>query len=118
MASRAIQTLANVGTVGPCSCVRTSASAWALIDRLLSNFGGHQVNQRENEHPDQIDKVPVQTGHFHILGFELPAHHGLRDDRQVNQADGYVRHVQPGERKESAAKQWHAPGIVEYRDML
>src|SRR6476661_8531104 len=31
------------------------------------NPGRHQINQRENKHPDQIHKVPVQARDFHIM---------------------------------------------------
>jgi hypothetical protein len=27
----------------------------------------HQIQQRENEHPNQIDEMPVQTGRFHVI---------------------------------------------------
>jgi hypothetical protein len=33
---------------------------------LLLDLGRHQVHQRENEHPDEIDEVPVKARYFDI----------------------------------------------------
>src|SRR5438876_12377867 len=81
-------------------------------------FGRHQVNQRENEHPDQIDEVPVETGHFDILGLKLAAHDRLADDAEIDQTDDDVGHVQSGNREECGAEQRHAPLIAECRDVF
>src|SRR5579864_5576552 len=35
--------------------------------RSSANPGRHQINQREDKHPDQIHKVPVQARDFHIM---------------------------------------------------
>src|SRR5437660_11188284 len=34
---------------------------------VLRNFRRHQIHQRENEHPHQIDKVPVQPADFNVV---------------------------------------------------
>ena len=33
-------------------------------------FDRHQINHRENKHPDQIDEVPVQAAHLDVIGVE------------------------------------------------
>src|SRR6266852_40255 len=35
---------------------------------LQDNLGRHQINQRKDEHPHQIDEVPVEPGNFDVSG--------------------------------------------------
>src|SRR5579872_3132344 len=84
----------------------------------LLNLGRHQIHQRENEHPNQIDEVPIEAADLNILILELTAPHGEGDDAQVNDADDDVRHVQTGEGKKRAAEQRYAPFVVERRNVL
>src|ERR1017187_2416600 len=81
----------------------------------LTNPRGHQIDQREDEHPHQVDEVPVEAADFHVLRFELAARHPLRDDREINQPDDHVGHVQPRQRKKSAAEQRNAPRVLNGR---
>src|SRR5438132_6146921 len=97
--------------VAPCAWI--TSSVCVLMGSSFSEFGGHEIDQGENEHPHQVDKVPVEPGDFHILGLEFAAHHSLADDRKVNQPDDHVGHMQAGERKECAAEQRYAPGSIE-----
>src|SRR5262245_54054641 len=36
--------------------------------RQLVHLHGQQIYKREDEHPDQIDEMPVQAANFHMLG--------------------------------------------------
>src|ERR1700722_7495681 len=50
------------------SCVAASCVIVSLGNELASsNPRRHQINQRKDEHPHQVDEVPVQSGHFHIV---------------------------------------------------
>src|SRR5882724_3100006 len=52
-----------------CSATRAAMACWkASMVRLLENLGRHQIDQRENKHPNEIDEMPVQAGDFDIGG--------------------------------------------------
>src|ERR1700733_11027687 len=51
------------------------------------NLRRHQIHQRENKHPHQIHKMPIQTRHFHIMRviiFRLQKNNDARNN-QPNQ---------------------------------
>src|SRR5271163_2981954 len=47
----------------PSSCFATSC----IVFSPQLDLGRHQVDQGEDEHPDQVDEVPIQSRHLHIL---------------------------------------------------
>src|SRR5207248_3267604 len=82
--SSRIQTVVKLLIV-PCSASSTCVASWALMRvSPLRHLDGHQIHQREHEHPHQVDKVPVQPGHFDVFILELAAADRDRDDGQVN----------------------------------
>ena len=70
---------------------------------MTADVDGHDVDQREHKHPDQIDKVPVETADLHVFVFQLLY---ARDYREINGAGGDVKHVQAGDREEGGAEKW------------
>ena len=63
---------------------------------------GHDIDQREYKHPDEIHKVPVKAADFNIFVAHLldaRAHH-----KQIDETSGNVEHVQSGNCKEGRAK--------------
>src|SRR6266853_3919010 len=86
-----------------------------------------KIKDREDEDPDQIDEVPIQTQGFDDLVVALSAgqkarSHGVqiapqdldRGDDQENHADRHVRAVESGDHEEARAElgrtHWIAPG--------
>src|SRR5690349_2580727 len=119
MNSRANQTYRNDFVVAPATCSTSSVNALMTVPRnAFSDLGGHQVDQREDEHPDQVDEVPVEAADFHVLGFELAAPDSNRNDTEVDEADDHVGHVEAGQREEGSAEQRHSPLVVEGGDMF
>src|SRR5580693_3333494 len=77
------------------SCPEYSSVAVSCIEFVLTQSKGRsspydlrrqQIHQRENEHPHQIDEVPVQPGHFHILRIVI-FRFQKQDDRSHDQPD-------------------------------
>src|SRR5579864_5970438 len=107
IATRPTQMPMLVPTLAPAWA--SSACACVFMDLFFSRTAGlvlhrHQVNQGKHEHPDQVDKVPVQPVHFNVLGGELAAPIAECHDPQVNHADHDVRHVQAGDPEEHGAE--------------
>ena len=61
------------------------------------------VDQWEHKHPDEIDKVPVQTANLDILMLEL--FHSGSYYTQVDGAGRNVKHMQTGDREKRCAEQ-------------
>ena len=57
-----------------------------------------QINHRENKHPNQIDKVPVQAADLDVFVFQFLD--SSRDYKQVNAAREHVEHVHARDAKE------------------
>src|SRR5580692_12549534 len=60
---------------------------------LLKDLGGHQINQRKNEHPNQVDEMPVETGDLDVRGvvdLGLKPQDDGTDDRGKQQHMGAV----------------------------
>src|SRR6266511_5914689 len=74
-----------------------------LPGQMTTNIYREDVNQRENKHPDQVNKVPVETADFNV--FVIYFLHPNRHHAKVENAGGDVEHVQAGNGKESGAKQ-------------
>src|SRR5215468_8537580 len=94
----------------PCS----ASSTWVVVACALmgsSDFRGHQIDQGEYEHPDQVDEVPVEAGHLDVFVLELAAGDGDRNDREIDHADGHVCHMQARDAEEGRAEQRHAPFV-------
>jgi hypothetical protein len=68
----------------------------------MANINGHDVDQREHEHPYEINEVPVETTDFDVFVFQFV--HAGRDYAQVDRASRDVKHVQPGDGKKGGAK--------------
>src|SRR5438128_12448855 len=93
----------------PCSASSTWVVACALM--VSSDFRGHQVDQREYEHPDEVDEVPIEAGHLNVFVLELAAGDGDRDDREIDHTNGHVRHVKASNAEEGRAEIRHAPFV-------
>src|SRR5271170_7150982 len=82
---------------------------------LLKSLGiyAQQIQHRENEHPDQVNKMPVQAAYLDMIGRPLALVEAPADGCKVENTDGDVKHVQPGEPEESSSEQRDAwiPGI-------
>ena len=63
----------------------------------------HDVNQRENKHPDEVDEVPVKSADLDV--FVLQLIDSRSNYRQVNRARSDVEHVQSGNGEEGRAKE-------------
>ena len=69
----------------------------------MAHINRHQVDQREDEHPDQINEVPVKTADLHIL---VPhTVNTQRDPRQIDYAREDVEHVQSRDCEEGRAEE-------------
>src|SRR5450631_3914228 len=69
-------------------CDQASSPTRALapaVPAFLRHLGRQQIHQRENKHPHQIDEVPVQPRHFHILRVII-LRLQKQDDRRHNQS--------------------------------
>src|SRR6266446_3756594 len=74
MRIKPIQTTTYRLMVGPrCGAVAVMASAHV-----------HQVDQREDEHPHQVDEMPVQRGRLDVTRIEPPPSESDGDDRDDN----------------------------------
>src|ERR1700722_6124565 len=62
-----------------------------------SNPGRHQVNQREDKHPHQVDEVPVKSRYFDIMRvvvFRLQKqNHGRHDQADQQRVDAVVEDI-------------------------
>ena len=76
-------------------------------------MASHQIEQREDEHPHQIDEVPVQPGHLDAVR-RRASPRALRTavDGQHDEPGQHVRAVKAGEQEEVAAERRVAPGVV------
>src|ERR1022692_4059500 len=64
---------------------------------LLVHACGHQIDQRENKHPDQVHEVPIQSRDFHVVrivifGFQNQDH-GRHDEPRQQCVDSVVKHT-------------------------
>src|SRR5689334_15831970 len=70
--SRAPQTQKYCPLASSCfatSCIRESSVCLCVPcgEFVLGNLSRHQIHQREDKHPHQINKVPVQPANLHIV---------------------------------------------------
>src|SRR5690606_10453332 len=82
----------SVAVRAPCSFVMTG-----------SPHHSHQIDNRENEHPDQVDKVPIQADDIHLRRRDdvEPLDHYLSDDQgNPDDAEQDVGAVEPDQRVE------------------
>src|SRR5882762_3276954 len=70
----------------------------------LGHVDRQQVNHWEHEHPNQVDKVPVQSADFNIFMFQFIYPPG--NYQQINTAGGDVEHVHAGNAKEGGPEEW------------
>src|SRR5689334_7097952 len=79
-----------------------AASTCADMDRTLP-----EVEEREDEHPDEVDEVPVQAGDLDdlvTLALIVAAPDLERDDRQVDHPACHVQAVEPGDHEKARAE--------------
>src|SRR5208282_4633862 len=66
--------------------------------------GVHQIHQWKNEHPDQIDKVPVQARGFNVTGIVASLVVAPRDNQECNDAANDVGQMEPRDAEEARAE--------------
>src|SRR5688572_2499619 len=75
-----------------------------------------EIKQRKDEHPNQIDEVPVQAGDLDDLvisgALVAPLQDPGRNDAQVDHADGDVQSVKAGDHEERRAELRRAPRVA------
>src|SRR6266699_6030925 len=75
--------------------------------RVFSWSASNKVNNREYDHPNHIDEMPVKPQHVHAFGmfpFDRARNGERHYNRQCKQANNDVRGVQADERVEGSAK--------------
>src|SRR2546427_4291847 len=72
---------------------------------MVASAHVQQVDQRKDEHPHQIDEMPVQAGRFDVAGVEPPAPEAEGDDADDDDTGDHVQQVQPGNAEERGAEQ-------------
>src|SRR5918998_1537872 len=90
-----------------------------------------EIEQREDEHPDQVDEVPVEANDLAPLvaplrggkeapplPVEVPAPDLARDDEQEDHADRHVRAVEARDHEEGRAELGGAPRVLPRPDPL
>jgi hypothetical protein len=81
-------------TISPCS----------LGGRFLETL--QNIQNQEQEHPDDIDKVPVKTDALEesmFMGTYVSGHCSDESDNQQEHTDGNVTSVKPGEHEETGS---------------
>ncbi len=71
--------------------------------RLLRRVNRHQVDKWEDEHPHEVNEVPVKAADLDILVPDAPD--SDRDPAEVEHARQDVKHMQPGDCKEGRAEE-------------
>src|SRR5215212_11261113 len=90
-----------------------------------------EIKQREDEHPDEVDEMPVQAGDLDdlvppfpageeapLLPVEVAAPDLAGDDEQEDHADRHVGAVEPRDHEEGGAELRRAPGVPPGPDAL
>src|SRR5580698_5741830 len=68
---------------------------------MASPLDSNQVDNRENDHPNRVDEVPVHRQDLHPLGVLAPELRGETEDRyrsEGQQSDGHVKRMQADQR--------------------
>src|SRR6185295_18356612 len=68
---------------------------------------GDEIDDGEDQDPDHVHEVPVQTGDLHLemlLGGELAPQRDAHQGEQPQDADGDVHAVEAGENEEAAGR--------------
>src|SRR5271154_1243114 len=63
-----------------------------------------QINQWKNEHPYEIDEMPIKSANLDIIRAEFLPPKANRNYCQINHSQSDVRHVQTGEAEEGRAE--------------
>src|SRR5215469_18575576 len=82
----------------------------ACASKLMSNV--EKVDHRDNEHPNQVDEVPVQRPDFDVVGVIAAAFVAERDNAKGDKAADHVRQMKARDREEGGAKHGRAPGVL------
>src|ERR1700758_1515637 len=72
-----------------------------------------QVDQGHNEHPNQIDEVPVKRPDLDVSGGIASSPVAQPDHDQSDHAADHVGHVQSGDGEESGAEHRRSPRVLE-----
>src|ERR1700736_3357420 len=71
-----------------------------------------QVDQRHDEHPNQIYKVPIEPGGLDMACREPAFGEAAANHRQRYDTTDHMQQMQAGDAEECCAKEWRAPGIL------
>src|SRR5262245_41875565 len=85
---------------------------------LLLKIYRKQVDHREDEHPDQIDEVPIQPADLYVFVRRTLSNYVEGDYSEIDDAARYVRHMKAGDAEEGGAELRHVPWIFEKLHML
>lgn len=73
----------------------------------------HQIQERENKHPNQIYEMPIQTGRLYMVVVEPIRLETNRDNGERNDSGYHMEKVKAGNGEKSSAKRnWTAHGIA------
>src|ERR1044071_5753283 len=76
-----------------------------LTSSLSLTIKLYEVDKRENQDPDEIDKVPVQTRDLHMLGLIAAAIDGREHTTVVNHASSHMHAMEPSQNKKRGREQ-------------
>src|SRR6185295_12350910 len=71
-----------------------------------------QVEEGEDEDPDEVDEMPVKTGHLHSLRGGLALKGTDQGDGEDHEAGENVGAVESGEEEEGLAELGRPPGVA------
>src|SRR5579864_5397602 len=101
----------------PSFCEGEDALATAgKMPALHSACNVEQVDHGDDEHPYQVDEVPVQGPDFEVVGLVTAAFVAERNDAQGDHASDYVSQMKAGNCEERRAKQGRPPGVLKQTD--
>src|SRR5215510_4369695 len=90
-----------------CGCPSLGVSSSFVIFSVCADVAADQVEEREEEDPDDVDEVPVQSADLnraHVVAIDGPVSHPRQHPRHDAKADNHVERVKAGqdevERKE------------------
>src|SRR5258708_7803078 len=83
----------------PCPACVSTCGSWVVLMCVSLAVTADQVKQWEQEDPDDVDKVPVQSEVLHERNVPRRVGSGLRSENHVSQqadADNHVQRVHAG----------------------
>src|ERR1700746_261748 len=101
----------------PSVCEAEDALATAgKMPALHSACNVEEVDHGDDEHPDQVDEVPVQGPDFDVVGLVTAPFVAESHDRKGDHATDHVSQVQAGDCEEGRPKQGRPPGVLKETD--